>query len=350
MEQTLAYQCPNCGAGLEFDAEKQCFSCAFCLSEFTRDEVLAANTAEAEREAQAERQAYNEQMREYSCPNCGAEILADEHTAAGSCCYCHNPVVLVGRLSGEMKPQRIVPFRYDRDEAKRLFRKFVRGKWFVPSDFRSEAQIRNLTGIYYPFWVTDADAAGEMDADATRVRTWRSGRTEYTETSNYRIHRSGNLHFEDITTAALSDADKRMLEGVLPYPSEALQAFSMPYLSGYVAKKRNLEREQLSGEVRDRMQQYTNQLLRGTVTGYTTVSPAQSRLTIRKSRREHSLLPIWMLTYRDRRGKSYTYAMNGYTGKVYGELPVSPWKLGILFGAVAVAVTGLLTLVGGLFF
>ena len=57
-----------------------------------------------------------------------------------------------------------------------------------------------------------------------------------------------------------------------------------------------------------------------------------------------------MLTYRDRRGKSYTYAMNGYTGKVYGELPVSPWKLGILFGAVAVAVTGLLTLVGGLFF
>ena len=48
MEQTAIYECPNCGAGLTFDAAKQLFACEFCLSEFTRDEVLAANPDKVE--------------------------------------------------------------------------------------------------------------------------------------------------------------------------------------------------------------------------------------------------------------------------------------------------------------
>lgn len=350
MEQTVAYQCPNCGAGLEFDAEKQCFSCAFCLSEFTRDEVLSSNTEEAKRERQAEQEEYNAQLQAYQCPNCGAEVVADEHTVAGSCCYCHNPVVLVGRLTGEMKPHRIIPFRFDRNEAEKRFLKFAGKRRFVPRSFFSAAQLEHLTGVYYPFWITDADSDSLMDAHATRVRVWRSGKTEYTETSNFLVHRRGHIHFEDITTAALSDVDKRLLEGILPYPSDALQEFSMTYLSGYLAKKRNLEREQVSGEVRERMERYSTQLLRNTVVGYSTVVDVQNRMKLLKSHWEYSLLPIWILTYRDGRGKSYTYAMNGYTGKVYGELPVSRWRLGALFGAVTLVLTALLTWIGGLFF
>jgi hypothetical protein len=37
-------------------------------------------------------------------------------------------------------------------------------------------------------------------------------------------------------------------------------------------------------------------------------------------------MPIWMLTYK-KKDKTYVYAMNGVTGKLYGELPVSLWKI-----------------------
>ncbi len=348
MEQTIVYQCPNCGAGLEFSAENQGFSCPFCLSEFTEEEVKAANSAEAQRERASAQEEYNSQMNEYKCPNCGAEVTADEHTAAASCLYCHNPVVLVGRLSGAMRPQRIVPFKYEKKEAQERFLKFARRKWFVPNGFFSREQAERITGIYYPFWITDADSNSEMDAHATRVRKWRSGDTEYTETSHYQIFRRGNIHFEDITTSAFSEADKKMLEGVLPYPSESLREFSMPYLSGYLAKKRNVERETLNGEIRERMQLYSRTLLRNTVHGYTTVTPRRVDLRLLSSHWEYSLLPIWMLTYRGKNGKSYTYAMNGDTGKIYGELPVSYWKLGALLGAVTAIATAALTLLGGL--
>ena len=56
-------------------------------------------------------------------------------------------------------------------------------------------------------------------------------------------------------------------------------------------------------------------------------------------------MPIWILNYK-RRGKNYTYAMNGSTGKIYGELPISIPKLSIL-GAVTAAVVGILSFLIG---
>ena len=347
-QQTIAYQCPNCGAGVEFSAEKQKFACGFCLSTFTEEELLKANTKEAKRERESAEEEYNAHMNEYQCPACGAEVTADEHTAADTCLYCHNPIVLVGRLSGGMRPQRIVPFKLDREAAKAAFLKFAKRKWFVPNDFFSNEQVERITGIYYPFWITDADSESGMQARATRVRVWRSGDTEYTETSNFRIHRKGNIHFEDITTSAFSEADKKMLEGILPYPSDALCEFSMPVLSGFLAKKRNVERESLSEEIRERMQEYSNTLLKNTVHGYHTVSVIGSQMKLLKSHWEYSLLPIWMMTYLGKDGKSYTYAMNGHTGKIYGELPVSLWKLGALLGSVTAIGTVILTFLGGM--
>lgn len=351
MENTmLTYQCPNCGAGLEFDAEKQKLCCEFCLSEFTEEEARAANPEEDVTERERARQEYNDGMREFECPSCGAHVVADESTAADFCCYCHNPVVLVGRLSGQMRPHRIIPFKYDKAEAEKRFLKFAKKKRFVPNAFFSQAQVERIQGIYYPFWVTDADTDSVMEGQATRLRVWRAGNVEYTETSKFRVHRRGNIHFEDITTSAFSEADKRMLEGILPYPSEALQEFSMPYLSGYLAKKRDVERAELTEEVRRRMKDYAAQLLKGTVQGYNTVSDTETQVQIKQSHWEYSLMPIWILTYRDRQDRTYTYAMNGYTGKVYGELPISYPKLGLLLGAIALPLTAILTWLGGMLF
>ncbi|MBQ9132187.1 MAG: TFIIB-type zinc ribbon-containing protein [Clostridia bacterium] len=347
---TVTYQCPNCGAGLAFDAEKQLFACEFCLSEFPEADLEGKDTEEARRAEEEAARAYNEGMNEYECPSCGAHVVSDLNTAATECYYCHNPVVLLGRLSGQMRPHRIIPFKYDKAEAEKRFLKFASKKWFVPRDFFAQSQVEKIAGVYYPFWITDADTTGTLYAHATRLRVWRVGNVEYTETSKFDIHRSGEIHFEDITTSALSEADKKMLEGVLPYPSEALQEFSAPYLSGYLAKKRNVEREQLSQEVRNRMNGYSRQLLRNTVQGYNTVTVKDSELNIQQSHWEYSLLPLWILTYQGKDGKTYTYAMNGHTGKVYGELPISFARLGILLASIAIPLTAFLTLLGGMLF
>lgn len=350
--ESVTYQCPNCDAGLLFDAEKQKFVCEFCGSEFTKEELDATDSAaRAEERAKQDRE-FSEHMNEYRCPNCGAEVVADENTAASFCYYCHNPVVLVGKVSGMMRPQKIIPFAFDKKGAEQRFSDYIKKKWFLPPDFHREGTLSKISGIYYPFWVTDADAQGDYHTVAHRTRTWCSGNYRYTEISDFSVERAGDIHFEDIVSSALSTEDKEMLEGILPYPSEAHIDFDMPYLLGYTAQKRDIEREQLTDSVRSRMEEYTRTILRNSVAGYSSVDIGHADMNIRRSTWSYTLFPIYVLNYhRQVRGKDkvYTYAMNGYTGKFWGALPLCWWKLLLLGASVFVLAALLIFLIGGLF-
>jgi DNA-directed RNA polymerase subunit RPC12/RpoP len=345
-ENTLTYKCPNCGAGLVYDAEKQSFVCNFCISEFAEEDLKNSEADKKAKRIEDEEAEFNESVNQYSCPSCGAEIIVDKNTAADFCYYCHNPVVLADKVSGAFKPSKIIPFKIDKDGARRTFLDYAKKKWFCPKDYFSEDRSEMIKGIYYPFWVTDADATARLDATAYKVRSWTSGEYHYTETKKYDVKRGGNIHFEDITTSAISEEDKKMLEGILPYPKDEHIDFSMPYLQGFAAKKRNVERESLSDEVREKMRGYSETLLSDTVIGYTSVNTDFVNMSVNSAHWEYTLMPIWILTYK-KGEKTYVYAMNGSTGKIYGELPLSPWKLAILGVAVS-AITALIAfLIGG---
>lgn len=349
MDSTLTYKCPNCNAGLIFDAEKQLFHCEFCMSDFTEDDLLETGAAEAEARNRKMDEEFSESVDEYYCPSCGAEVIADKNTAADFCYYCHNPIVLSNKMTGAMRPSKIIPFKLSKDEAKEHFLSFAKSKKFVPKGYFSGEHIEKMSGVYYPFWVTDADTDSAMKAIGKKIRTWRVGDTRYTEVNRYAIYRQGRIHFEDITTSAISTDDKAMLEGVLPYPVDAYKDFSMPYLQGFVAKKRDIDRESLSGEVKQKMNKYAEDVFRRTITGYQDVDTTSMDVAILNAHWEYSLMPIWILNYK-KKDKNFVYAMNGATGKVYGELPVSIPKLLLLFGGVFLAALALFFGIGLAFF
>ncbi|MBQ7727580.1 MAG: TFIIB-type zinc ribbon-containing protein [Clostridia bacterium] len=352
MPSAVTYQCPNCSAGLIFNPEKDLFCCEFCLSEFTEADLkkTEAGTKLKEEHEHAESEAFCEGMKVYSCPSCGAEIFADENTSADICCYCNNPVVFGGRLTGQLKPHKIVPFSITKEDAVSRFEKFAKKRWFAPWDFRNAENLEKARGVYYPFWVTDADTDSTYDTRARRIRVWRTGNVEYTETSEFAIHRQGDIHFEDITTSAYADEDKKWLEGILPYPSDKMRDYDAPYLQGFFAKKRNIERADVTDEVKGRMNSYATTLLRRTVVGYNSVDPGKIHVKVNNSNWDYTLLPVWVLTYKDKKGKAWRFSMNGETGKIYGKMPVAFSKLAILLGAVALPLTALFTVLGMLLF
>ncbi len=355
MDKIVSYQCPNCEAPLSYTPEKQGFACEYCLSFFTeevlrtmQEEVTDTPSAEEVQETETgETGDTFEGMEEYACPNCGAEVACDGNTVATICCYCHTPVIHRGKLSGQMKPHRIVPFQYDREGAKEVFLSFIQKKKFVPKGFFAPEQLEKMQGVYYPFWLTDADTTADMTARATKVRSWTSGNYRYTETSYFAIHRGGEIHFEDIATSALSEGDKEMLEGILPFPTEALQPFSMPYLSGFLTKKRDIEKEALGEEVQRKMVGYATQLFRDTIGPYSSVSVERTNVNAHRIGWEYALFPVWLMVWRGKR-RNYIYAMNGHTGKIYGELPVSWKKLMALAGGIFAGVAAIAGLIGGM--
>ena len=228
MDGTVTYKCPNCDAGLIFSPDKQRFVCEFCISDFTEEELKAGGQDSRAEEAERDNAEFSAEINEYNCPSCGAEIIADVNTIADTCCYCHNPIVISEKASGILRPSKIIPFKFDKAEAKSQFLRFAKKKWFAPRDYASEANAENITGIYYPFWVTDADTEANMDADATKVRSWRVGDYAYTETSRYSILRGGDIHFEDITTAAISEDESFPS----PFASHSSDMYSLKSSSG----------------------------------------------------------------------------------------------------------------------
>ena len=362
----ITFKCPNCGGELLFEPSKQKYACPYCSSEFTQqelDEMTPVQGQEYEKEpeeapshdasgdlssASSETAEENAQAVVYSCPSCGAQIVTDETTAATFCYYCHNPVVLEGRLSGDYLPDEVIPFKISREKAVEQFLQFTGSRKYVPKAFFNQEQIEKLTGVYYHYWVYEADVDAQIDAEANKIRVWRVGETEYTETSIFAVERAGTASFKNLTRNALRKANGELVEKVQPYRFKDLTAFSMGYLSGFQAEKRDMEKGEFEQELRKETAQYAQNLLRNSAGGYSSLRIRNSRHTPVKEAWHYVLLPVWVLTYQSLSGKMYYYAMNGQTGNVTGELPLDTKKLAlhcILLGLVIFA----LAMAGGYF-
>ena len=337
MASVVTYKCPNCDGELVFDPTAQRFACHYCGSFFAEEDLKKQDESSAETaepQAEEKHEAGEGEAAVFVCPSCGAEIVTDSTTAATTCFYCHNPVVLSGRLDGAFRPDKVVPFRISREEAVQGFLSWVKKKRFVPRDFFSEAQLEKLTGVYYPYWILDCTVGAAVEASAQKVRVWRTGNTEYTQTSFYRLVREGKIRYRDLLKNALSKANRDLAEGIQPFDSRAVQDFTMAYLSGFQAEKRDIDKDAVFKEAQCDINEYTQALLRGTMAGYTAVQLQNTSIKPEKEDAQYVLLPVWALTYR-RNDELYYYVMNGQNGKVCGRLPVSWKRLAVLFSSVA---------------
>ena len=357
----ISMKCPNCEGELIFNPATQKYKCEYCGSEFLLTDIEEPETEEPIRETEniddhSEETTVNpedetvdgERAVIYSCPSCGAQIVTDETTAATFCYFCHNPIVLSGQVTGEFKPDMIIPFSIDRKQAEEHFLDFVHKKKFVPNSFFNRKQIEKLSGVYFPYWVYDGELSGKLEAEGSRIRVWVSGDVEYTETKVYHIERDGDISIRDLTKNAHRKSDLLLAEGVLPYDFSKAEEFRMGYLSGFFAEKRDIEREELEPQVKEEVYHYTEELLQDTIQGYTGVHTLNCTVRPGENRWSYTLLPVWTVTYKGSNGKMYYYSMNGQNGKTYGELPVD-YKKVFLFGAIIGIIVFFAFLIGGYF-
>ena len=282
----------------------------------------------------------------YQCPSCGAEIVTDATTAALFCFYCHNPVILQGKLSGEYRPERIIPFAVNKKEAVDEFLRYVKKKKFIPKDFFCKEQIEKISGVYFPFWEYGCKTGGEWQGEGHRIRVWRTGDTEHTETKVYRLEREAEVRFQELTRNALNKENRQLLEAVQPFRLDEAKDFSMEYLSGFMAEKRDIEKKDLAEELHTEVRKHASDMVRSSIHGYDTVTAAASQFDILGENWKYLLVPVWVLTYRGRNNKIYYYAMNGQTRKISGELPLDRKKFWMLVLGVFVVVF-LFMLLGG---
>lgn len=375
MAELMEYKCPACGGALEFDPKLQKMKCPYCDSVFAMEELAGKdeqlNTAEGTVQTGPDGEPMNPEdaaplpedqlnwntdagsawdsgetagMKVYVCNSCGGEIVGDETTAATSCPFCGNPVVMMGNFTGALKPDLVIPFKLDKKAAKDALRMHAKSKKMAPKLFSDEQHLDEIKGIYVPYWLFDSSADVQLRFRATRSRAWADRNYNYVETEEFLVDRGGSMSFEAVPADGSSKMDDTLMESIEPFDVSEAVPFQTAYLAGYLADKYDVTAEQSVERANERIRKTAEMTFAEQVQGYETVRLDSSSIQLRDSRVRYALYPVWLLNT-SWKGEKYTFAMNAQTGKFVGDLPVDKgayWKYLLLYGGIFAAVIYLL--------
>lgn len=344
------YKCPNCGAEIVFDPQTQKMVCHYCRSVFSKEDFSEISSEiEAEHEANvAQEEWFSEHTNLYSCSSCGAQIIAENNTTATFCYYCHNPVILTGKLQGDYRPSRIIGFKLTREQAEEKFNQWCGKRRFIPKDFRSQQQLEKMTGLYVPFWVADCSVKVDYTAIGKKVTSWTSGNYRITKTDEYSVTRNSRVHIDGIPADGESKIEDLLMESIEPFDYKELKAFDMSYFSGFYADLYDVDKAGVFPRIKERADDASKRIIRESISGYSSISSRHESYNLEKTKWEYIMLPVWFMSYRYN-DKVYEFALNGQTGKLAGTPPLDKKKLMRFSAGIGLAVAAIIYLGGSLF-
>lgn len=383
--QVTNYKCPACTGPLQFDAGSGMLTCEYCGSSYPVAEIEALYAEEDKKAEEAQAQAEEKEKKEkeqaqqaaaaaeaegwdtssmsddwgadadgmkiYNCPSCGAELICDATTAATSCPYCDNPTIVPGQFGGVLKPDYVIPFKLNKEQAIANLKKHYEGRPLLPKAFKEQNHLEEIKGVYVPFWLFDGEGHGNMTFEATQTHTYTSGDYRITQTKYYDVQREGTVAFSKIPVDGSTKMPDDYMDSIEPFDYSEMKPFSTAYLPGYMADKYDVTAEEGGKRADQRAETTVAECLRNTVTGYVGVMESHRRVHLNRGEVKYALLPVWILNTKWN-GKKYMFAMNGQTGKFVGDLPVDKKKKSRIFAAVygisALVIGAIVLFAGGL--
>lgn len=364
--QVTEFKCPACTAPLHFSEETGRLECDYCGSSFSVEEMESRSAEKEQQAAEAFEKAAAEakadakdwdgpdaqdswgkevtNLKTYSCPSCGAELICDEATAATSCPYCGNNAIIPGQFRGALKPELVIPFQIGKDEAVKALKAHYKGKPFLPKSFSDENHIQEIKGIYVPFWLFDGQAEADVSFAATRSTVMVTGRERITTTRHFDVRRAGTVSFEKIPVDASKKMPDDYMDSLEPFRYDAMVPFSTAYLPGFFADIPDVSIEECSLRAELRATDTAVESMSRQVSGYETCIPTRKDAQLRRGKVRCALLPVWLLSTQWE-GQNFLFAMNGQTGKMVSDLPVSKKRYWAWWGGLTAGITAALAVI-----
>jgi len=358
LEQKDFFPCPSCGAGMRFNIDKQALVCEYC----SNTKQIAKDTSRIKEydislaEEYASRD-WGEKTKIIKCKNCGAETVIKANETAQFCAFCNSSYVFNMNEASGIRPEAVVPFKISINDAKQRFSKWVNKKWLAPKAFKSVKNTDKFKGVYIPYWTYDSNTASNYTAQrgtyyyVTKIRNVKnpdgSTRTETYQERHTRwegVSGTYSSFFNDILVNG-SNKNTRLLNMIEPFNLKELMPYKAEYLSGFFAERYSVGLEDGWGFAKKVMSQKIQnnimELIGGDQVKNLCFQTQYSRVTFK-----HLLLPVWISAYQFRK-KVFHFFINGQTGEVQGEWPISAWKfaasvlLGLFIFAGIVYIIGL---------
>lgn len=358
MPQARTYQCPNCNGVLRYDNHIGKLTCDHCGGVFEEGEATAAIPTDSAPVEQAETEHVKTvdeflehapwdlesaglNVVDYSCPSCGATVVADQSTVSTTCPYCGNNMLVQGIATGENVPAYVLPFTIDKKTAQSKMNEHFQSKWYLPRAFA--ASLEHMQAVYVPYHLYDIDVDGWADYIAyNRVQSENSTYYYY-----HGAQRAAEASFVKIPVDGSSKMPDGHMDAIAPFDFGKLRPFSAEYIAGYLTEVPDEDAEQCYPKA-ERLAKgsFENDMANDVVRSEKKIDGIEKVIkhetNIHRKGTASCVLPVW-LAHCTWEAHDMLFAVNGDTGRCVGDLPVSRVKrwgtvlgVGIVLAVIAV--------------
>ena len=339
-----SYICPKCAGKMNFDAASGMLNCPFCGHSMpvptTTDAVKEHDLLQTLQDESGKAHGYGTEVKAINCKSCGATVNVPANVTSTQCPFCGSNQVIEQQPDPKLiQPESVVPFAIDDATANRKFRDWLGQGWFHPNDLKALGGGQKLRGVYLPFWTFDAHAesnwraeSGDYYYETEWVTVTRDGKQvrEQQQVQKVRWYWTSGHHtgdYDDVLVYATRSINLKILQKIYPYETKKLLTYKPDFLAGWSAESYQIPLSEAWPLGRDILYNHERSACDGLVPGDThrnlSVSTDLSQLTYK-----HVLLPVWVASYRYN-NKTFQFMINGQTGKVQGEKPISAIKVAI---------------------
>jgi DNA-directed RNA polymerase subunit RPC12/RpoP len=291
------------------------------------------------------------EQKHFRCETCGAEVATDPDQRSYVCPFCDSTYVveLPATQTGRQQPEFVIGFAITLEEAQEKFKIWLGGNdWYRPGDLKTSAVMDKMKGVYLPFWSFSMRADSTWQASIgehwyrteTYTTTDSKGNTvtrtrQVQETEWYPLAGKHHRYYSGYLVSGSKGLPQDQALRVQPYQLPALKRYAPWYLAGWFAEEYSIAREQAlqisQQEFYRREQSNIAAFLPGDTHRSLSVNTNFSHVNS-----DLCLLPIYIASYKYQ-DKIYRFLLNGQTGRMAGDKPVSWQRIAILV-AVIVAV------------
>lgn len=309
-------KCPNCGAGMYFDIREQLLICRYCDSRISVEEY----------EADINAQEINGESAVFLCKSCGAQLIVPGNQATAFCPYCGNQSMIMSK-TGAFEANKIIPFKKTREDIEKAFESYLKGKLFVPADYKNHTGANSFRGIYIPHYNYKVGyKPGTMYVESHR--DFDEGNKHHHMTFTNEIT-SGGGESENIVRDASAAFDDNLAAAIAPYTHSEAEPFRDGYLGDFYADMPSVEPElydeEVTGEAVDELKEEIEKSGAHREMEYD-YDDEKLASQINKEGVRADLYPVWFMTHKLKNDRVAYAVANGQTGKLAMDLPVSKRK------------------------
>lgn len=317
--------CDGCGGKVEFSPKNKALQCIKCgnLYSIEYNQLVQKHPIDwiPEDSKVGEWSALTKVCK---CNECGAQVTFNKYDIATRCQYCHADALMPLNSLPGLRPEKIIPFKIDKFNAKQIFHEKIKTRKFLPNDFKRRLPIIDLGATYLSAFSFDGLVDATYKGRERHTRTVR-GSDGKSRTETYYTDFSGRIteQYSNVLVESSDKINQSEIENVFPYDFAECYDYNNDFIKGYNVGYYNKNIQEAEVQAKQNMLNDVDRQIRRKYTSIDTltISPTYSNIKY-----NYTLLPAYFIMY-NYKNKKYVNLMNGQTGALSGKVPRSGAKI-----------------------